>query len=76
MKAKEMREMTNDELNAKLSTLKADLFKLRFNHAVGQLTNTSQLTTVKKDIARIKTIIRERELKAAEGSSAKGSAKV
>ncbi|HEY8390589.1 MAG TPA: 50S ribosomal protein L29 [Clostridia bacterium] len=67
MKAKEVHEMTNDELTAKLSSLKSELFYLRFNHAVGQLSNTSQLTAVKRDIARVKTVLRERELKGLSG---------
>lgn len=63
MKSKEVHEMTNDELNNKLSSLKSELFYLRFNHAVGQLGNGKQLTSVKRDIARVKTILRERELR-------------
>ncbi len=64
MKAKEIKEMTNDELVAKLDALKEELFNLRFRHATGQLENPNVLATVKKDIARVKTVIRERELKA------------
>lgn len=64
MKAKEIHDMTNDELNAKLGSLKEELFNLRFRHATGQLENPNVLKTVKKDIARVKTVIRERELKA------------
>lgn len=64
MKAQQLREMTNGELNVKLTELKQELFNLRFNHATGQLTNTTQLNTCKKDIARIKTILKERDLKA------------
>ena len=64
MKAKEIHDMTNDELNAKLGSLKAELFNLRFRHATGQLENPKVFKTVKKDIARVKTVIRERELKA------------
>ena len=56
--------MKNEELNVKLTELKQELFNLRFNHATGQLTNPMQLNTCKKDIARIKTILKERELKA------------
>lgn len=63
MKAKEIHDMTNDELNAKLGSLKEELFNLRFRHATGQLENPNVLKTVKKDIARVKTVIRERELK-------------
>ena len=63
MKVKELREMTNEELNAKQKELKQELFNLRFSHATGQLTNPMQLVSVKKDIARVKTILTERELK-------------
>ena len=64
MKAKEFKQMTNDELVKKLESLKEELFNLRFRHATGQLENPHVLATVKKDIARVKTIIREREIKA------------
>ena len=64
MKIKELREMSNEELNVKMGELKQELFNLRFNHTTGQLSNPMQLNTCKKDIARIKTILRERELKA------------
>ena len=62
MKAKELRDMTGDELNAKLKELKNELFNLRFQHAINQLENPMRLGAVKKDIARVKTIIREKEL--------------
>ena len=64
MKARELREMKNEELNVKLGELNLELFNLRFNHATGQLTNPMQINTCKKDIARIKTILKERELNA------------
>ena len=64
MKAKEIHEMTNDELTNKLDNLKEELFNLRFRHATGQLENPCVLSSVKKDIARVKTEIREREIKA------------
>ena len=64
MKARELREMKNEELNVKLGELKQELFNLRFNHATGQLINPMQINTCKKDIARIKTILKERELNA------------
>ena len=63
MKTTEFRNMTNAELNEKLKALKVELFNLRFSHATGQLTNPMQLNSVKKDIAKVKTILRERELK-------------
>ena len=62
MKIKEIKEMTNDELTSKLESLKEELFNLRFRHATGQLENPNVLSGVKKDIARVKTIIREKEL--------------
>ncbi|MDD7457289.1 MAG: 50S ribosomal protein L29 [Clostridia bacterium] len=62
MKAKQFFEMTNDELVAKLNELKSELFFLRFKNATNQLSNPNVLNTTKKDIARIKTILREREL--------------
>ena len=64
MKAKEIHNMTNDELTTKLAGLKEELFNLRFRHATGQLENPNVLKTVKKDIARVKTVLREREVKA------------
>lgn len=57
-----MREKTRDELGEELSALKAELFKLRFQHATSQLDNPMKLKYVKKDIAVVKTVIREREL--------------
>lgn len=63
MKTKELHEMTNEELSSKLADLVSELFNLRFRHATGQLENPMQIVTCKKDIARIKTIQRERELK-------------
>lgn len=62
MKANKVREMSNEELVAKLTDLKKELFNLRLSHASGQLTNNTALAICKKDIARIKTVIREREL--------------
>ncbi|MBC8610824.1 50S ribosomal protein L29 [uncultured Ruminococcus sp.] len=64
MKAKEIREMSLVELNQKLGDLKAELFNLRFQLAVNQLDNPMRIKAVKKDIARINTVIREMELKA------------
>ena len=64
MKTKELHELTVDELNTKLKELKEELFNLRFRHAIGQLENPSNLKTCRKDIAKVKTILRERELKA------------
>ena len=69
MKASEIREMTAEELNQKLTDLKAELFNLRFQLAINQLDNPMRISAVKKDIARVKTVIRENELSAdnAEG---------
>lgn len=62
MKAKEIRQMSDKELNAKLLDLKSELFNLRFQMATGQLDNPMRIKSVKRDIARVKTIAREREL--------------
>ena len=63
MKANEIRKMSAAELDAKLVELKKNLFMLRMQHATNQLENPLQIAVVKKDIARIKTIIRENETK-------------
>ena len=62
MKANEVRKMNADELDKKLEELKRDLFMLRMQHATNQLDNPLQIALVKKDIARVKTIIREKQL--------------
>ncbi len=62
VKAKEIRQMSDKELNEKLMDLKSELFNLRFQLATGQLDNPMRIKAVRKDIARIKTIMREREL--------------
>lgn len=62
MKAQELRELSAAELDAKLSELKDELFKLRFQQAINQLENPTRIRAVKKDIARIKTIQRDVEL--------------
>ena len=61
MKAKELKNLSGEELAKKLDELKKDLFMLRMQHATNQLDNPMQLAATKKDIARIKTIIREKE---------------
>ena len=61
MNAKEIREKSNEELLKDIDALKDELFNLRFQQATGQLENTARLRTVKKPIARIKTIMTERE---------------
>ena len=62
MKASELRKMSNEELEAKLKELKAELFNLRFQLAVSQLENPMRISAVKKDIARVKTILTQNEL--------------
>ncbi len=61
MNAAEIRNLSVDELNAKLADLKAELFNLRFQHAINQLENPQRMKAVKRDIARIKTVLREME---------------
>jgi len=60
VKAKEIRNMSPDELSAKLKELKGELFNLRFQHAINQLDNPHRIADVKKDIARVLTILREK----------------
>ena len=61
MKAKELKNLSVEELTKKLDDLKKDLFMLRMQHATNQLDNPLQIAATKKDIARVKTIIREKE---------------
>jgi len=61
MKARELRDLSDDELRSKEEELKDQLFKLNFQHTLGQLENAMKLKSIKKDIARIKTILREKE---------------
>ena len=63
MKATELREMTDVELNKQLKDLKAELFNLRFQHAIHQLDNPIRIEAVKKDIARVMTILAEKNAK-------------
>ena len=60
MKAIEMKKMTDAELEANLKELKGELFNLRFQHAINQLDNPHKIADVKKDIARVMTVIREK----------------
>ncbi|NLM25745.1 MAG: 50S ribosomal protein L29 [Firmicutes bacterium] len=62
MKAKELRELSTEELEQKLADFKEELFNLRFQLATGQLDNPMRIKEVRKDIARVKTLMRERVL--------------
>ena len=64
MKTQELRELSVEQLNEKVLELKKDLFNLRLAHATNQLDNPTKIADVKRDIARIKTVLRERELAA------------
>ena len=66
MKAKEIKDLTNQELNQKLADLKEELFNLRFQLATGQLDNPIRIREVKRTYARVKTVMREREIKSIE----------
>ena len=66
MELNKIREMSEAELNAELSKMKKDLFNLRFQHVTGQLENPLKMKETKRDIARVKTIIREKELAKAQ----------
>ncbi|MBS7390029.1 MAG: 50S ribosomal protein L29 [Ruminococcus sp.] len=67
MKANEIKKLSPSELDAKLLELKDELFKLRFQQAINQLDNPMRISAVKKDIARVKTVIRDIELHGNEG---------
>ena len=67
MELKKIREMSEMELNAELVKMKKDLFNLRFQHVTGQLENPIKMRDTKRDIARVKTIIREKQLEKAQG---------
>ena len=62
VKTKELREMSNEQLNAKISECKEELFNLRFSQATGNLEKPSRLRELRKQLAKMKTILREREL--------------
>ena len=73
MKSKQVLEMTDKELQNKLNELKSELFFLRFKNATNQLTNPMVLVETRRDIARVKTVIRQREIASAkEDESKKG----
>ena len=64
MKAKELKNLSVEELTKKLNELKKDLFMLRMQHATNHLDNPVKISAVRRDIARVKTVIREKELEA------------
>jgi large subunit ribosomal protein L29 len=68
-RARELRELGDDALERRLAETKEELFNLRFQHATGQLDNTTRLGELKREIARVHTLQREREIKAAEALS-------
>jgi large subunit ribosomal protein L29 len=68
MKARELRELSNEELQQKDRELVEELFNLRFQLATGQIEKVGRISTVRRDIARVKTIQRERQLQAASRS--------
>ncbi len=72
MKAEELRKLTAKELGDRLADAKAELFNLRFQLATNQLDNTARLTQVKRDVARILTVIREQEIEAWRAQQAAG----
>ena len=67
-RARELHELTDDVLEQRLAEAKDELFKLRFGHATGQLEDTNRLTIVRREIARMHTLRREREILAHESS--------
>ncbi len=70
----ELREMVDEELVNRLTEAKQELFNLRFQHVTGQLDNYARLPQVKREVARINTILREREIEAAEAIDAEEAA--
>jgi large subunit ribosomal protein L29 len=68
-RARELRELGDDALERRLAETKEELFNLRFQHATGQLDNTTRLGELKREIARVHTLQREREIEAAEALS-------
>lgn len=65
-KANELRELKSEDLEVRLSETRHELFNLRFKHATGQLDNSTRLGQVKRDIARLETLLRERDIAEAE----------
>ena len=73
-KTAELREMSDDELSTRLSEARQELFNLRFQHVTGQLDNYARLGQLRRDIARIETLLRENEIAAAEAAEAEADA--
>ena len=69
-KMSELRDLADEELDGRLVETKAELFNLRFQHVTGQLDNYTRLAQVKRDVARMLTILRQREIEAAEAAQA------
>jgi large subunit ribosomal protein L29 len=67
----QLRELSDEELASRLAEARQELFNLRFQHATGQLDNTARLGQVRREIARIQTLLREREIAAAEALAAR-----
>ena len=67
-RSRELRDMTEDELETRLTEAKQELFNLRFQHVTGQLDNSAKLTQLRRDVARMLTILREQEIAAAEAA--------
>jgi large subunit ribosomal protein L29 len=72
-KVAEMRNLTDDELEARLVETKTELFNLRFKHVTGELPNIARLPELRRDIARIHTLLREREIAAYEAQQQEAS---
>ena len=70
MKTNDIRKMSAEELDAKLKELKSELFNLRFQHAINQLENPHKIVETRKSIAKVMTVLREKELSADNGSEA------
>jgi len=68
VKAKELRDLSVAELEAKFKELKSELFHLRFQHAINQLDNPHKIVDVKKDIARVMTVLRQKEAEASKNA--------
>ncbi len=69
MKATDLRDKTPDQLRDELEALKKEAFNLRFQQATGQLENTARIRAVRRDVARVKTILNEKAIEAARGAS-------